>query len=123
MGVCIRRISAALLLLNATAAFGQQAKSSTGSVLIVQPGAPGQRSKTLSSTAAVASRRTPAEGDIGFMQGMIMHHSQAVEMTSLLRTRSSNKELLTLGERISISQTDEMEYMKQWLADRNAWKC
>jgi uncharacterized protein (DUF305 family) len=52
------------------------------------------------------------------MQGMIMHHSQAVEMTDLLRTRSSTKALQTLGKRISISQSDEIEYMKQWLRDR-----
>ncbi len=54
------------------------------------------------------------------MQGMIMHHSQAVEMTDLLRVRSHNKELLDLGKRISISQTDEMKFMKQWLKDRRA---
>jgi uncharacterized protein (DUF305 family) len=54
------------------------------------------------------------------MQGMIMHHSQAVEMTDLMKTRSRNKRLLALGERISISQTDEIQYMKQWLEDRGA---
>ncbi len=47
-----------------------------------------------------------------------MHHSQAVEMTELLRTRSHNKDLLSLAERISISQSDEIKYMKQWLEDR-----
>ena len=47
-----------------------------------------------------------------------MHHSQAVEMTGLLRTRSRNKDLQELGKRISISQTDEMNFMKQWLEDR-----
>lgn len=47
-----------------------------------------------------------------------MHHSQAVEMTELLRTRSHSKALQALGKRISISQTDEMKYMKQWLEDR-----
>ena len=47
-----------------------------------------------------------------------MHHSQAVEMTALLLTRTRNKELLALGKRISISQTDEMKFMKQWLEDR-----
>jgi uncharacterized protein (DUF305 family) len=52
------------------------------------------------------------------MQGMIHHHSQAVEMTDLLRTRSHNKKLQALGKRISISQTDEMQYMKKWLEDR-----
>jgi uncharacterized protein (DUF305 family) len=52
------------------------------------------------------------------MQGMIHHHSQAVEMTDLMKTRSQNKDLLALGQRISISQTDEIQYMQQWLADR-----
>jgi uncharacterized protein (DUF305 family) len=52
------------------------------------------------------------------MQGMIMHHSQAVEMTALMPTHTKNKELLSLGKRISISQTDEMKFMKQWLEDR-----
>jgi uncharacterized protein (DUF305 family) len=52
------------------------------------------------------------------MQGMIHHHSQAVEMTDLMPTRTHNKELLSLGKRISISQTDEMKYMKQWLEER-----
>jgi len=49
---------------------------------------------------------------------MIMHHSQAVEMTDLLRTRSHNKDLQALGKRISISQTDEMKFMQQWLEER-----
>jgi len=52
------------------------------------------------------------------MQGMIMHHSQAVEMTDLLRTRTRNKDLQALGKRISISQTDEIKFMKDWLVDR-----
>jgi uncharacterized protein (DUF305 family) len=52
------------------------------------------------------------------MQGMIMHHSQAVEMTALLRTRSRDKEVLEIGRRISVSQTDEITYMKQWLEAR-----
>jgi uncharacterized protein (DUF305 family) len=84
----------------------------------VQPGAPGQISKTLSPAAAGTPQRAPSEADISFMQGMIMHHSQAVEMTELLRTRTHNKDLQSLGQRISISQTDEIKYMKQWLADR-----
>ena len=85
---------------------------------IVQPGAPGQSSKILSPEAAVVPPGKPAAPDVSFMQGMIMHHSQAVEMTDLLRTRSRNKDLQALGKRISISQTDEIKYMQQWLEDR-----
>src|SRR6266436_4713396 len=112
--------SAALLFLSATTAPGQKAKPATGSAPIVKPGAPGRSSKTLSPATAAARPRTPAQADISFMQGMIMHHSQAVEMTELLRTRSKDTEVQALGKRISISQTDEMAYMKQWLTDRGA---
>jgi len=85
---------------------------------IVQPGAPGEPGKILSPASAVPRPRAPSEADVSFMQGMIMHHSQAVEMTDLLKTRSRNKAVRALAERISISQTDEIIYMKQWLTDR-----
>jgi uncharacterized protein (DUF305 family) len=118
MALCVRLTSAALLLLSVATAPGQQEKSAPGSAPIVQPGAPGQNSKILSPSAASAPPLAPSAADISFMQGMIMHHSQAVEMTDLLRTRSHNKDVQALGKRISISQTDEMKYMKQWLEDR-----
>lgn len=52
------------------------------------------------------------------MQGMIMHHSQAVEMTALIPSHSENKDLQTLGARISSSQSDEIKLMRRWLAAR-----
>jgi len=52
------------------------------------------------------------------MQGMIMHHAQAVEMTALIASHTGNKELRALGARISSSQTDEIKFMKRWLAAR-----
>lgn len=52
------------------------------------------------------------------MQGMIMHHAQAVEMTALMESRTENKELRLLGARISKSQSDEIEFMKRWLTTR-----
>ncbi len=52
------------------------------------------------------------------MQGMIMHHSQAVEMTALMASHTDNKELRSLGARISSSQSDEIRFMKRWLAAR-----
>lgn len=85
---------------------------------VVQPGAPGQSNKTVVSPSASASLHEPSEADTKFMQGMILHHSQAVEMVALLKTRGSSKEVQALGERIRISQTDEMKFMKQWLEDR-----
>ena len=52
------------------------------------------------------------------MQGMIMHHAQAVEMTALMESHTDNNELRLLGARISKSQSDEIEFMKRWLTVR-----
>lgn len=50
---------------------------------------------------------------------MIVHHSQAVEMVALLLKRGASKELQAFGKRISVSQADEIESMKQWLREHN----
>jgi uncharacterized protein (DUF305 family) len=85
--------------------------------VIVQPGAPGQPTKTLPpTTRAKLPPLTPA--DVQFMQGMIMHHAQAVEMTALIESHTANSDLKTLGARISHSQADEIAFMKRWLATR-----
>lgn len=96
------------------------AQQSTTPATVVEPGAPGQASKVLPDSATAFVIRGPSKDDISFMQGMIMHHSQAVEMTDLMTTRSRDPRLLALGKRISISQADEIDYMKQWLEDRGA---
>jgi uncharacterized protein (DUF305 family) len=105
-------LPAAFLFYSATASSGQETAP------IVRPGAPGASSTTLSAANVGSAPREAFEADTKFMQGMIMHHSQAVEMTDMMRTRTHNKELLALGKRISISQTDEMKFMKQWLEER-----
>jgi uncharacterized protein (DUF305 family) len=85
--------------------------------VVVQPGAPGQPSRTLPpSTRATLPQRSQA--DVEFMQGMIMHHSQAVEMTALISSHTENKDLRSLGARISSSQSDEIKFMQRWLAAR-----
>lgn len=87
---------------------------------IVQPGAPGAANKTLSQDAANAGEalKPPSKADVDFMQGMIMHHSQAVEMTEILKTRTKDPAIMEVGKKIDVSQTDEMRWMKQWLTDR-----
>ena len=52
------------------------------------------------------------------MQGMIMHHAQAVEMTALIKERTKNNAIRLIGDRISRSQADEMAFMKRWLESR-----
>lgn len=85
--------------------------------VIVQPGAPGQPTKVLpANTRAKLPPRS--NKDIEFMQGMIMHHAQAVEMTALIASHTENKEVWLLGERISKSQSDEIAFMRRWLVMR-----
>jgi uncharacterized protein (DUF305 family) len=92
-------------------------QSSPSAPVIVQPGAPGEPPKTLpASTKGALPPRCPA--DVDFMQGMIMHHQQAVEMTALIRSHTGNKELQSLGARISSSQSSEIKFMQRWLAVR-----
>ena len=86
--------------------------------VVVQPGAPGQPTRTLPpTTRGTLPPHSPA--DTKFMQDMIMHHAQAVEMTALIDSHTENQELRTLGARISRSQSDEIKFMKRWLAARN----
>ncbi len=92
-------------------------KNDATAPVVVQPGAPGAPTKVLpSSTKAVLPPKSPA--DVDFMQGMIMHHSQAVEMTAMIPSHTENKALRELGAKISSSQSDEIKLMKQWLAAR-----
>lgn len=92
-------------------------QSGSGTPVVVQPGAPGQPSKTLpATTKGTVPPRSRA--DVEFMQGMIMHHAQAVEMTALIASHTENKALHSLGARISSSQSDEIRFMQRWLAAR-----
>ncbi len=93
-----------------------QKKDSAGPV-VVQPGAPGAPTKALPPTTK-AVLPPPSPADVDFMQGMIMHHAQAVEMTAMIASHTQNRELHSLGARISSSQTDEIKFMKRWLAAR-----
>jgi uncharacterized protein (DUF305 family) len=93
----------------------QQADPATP--VVVQPGEPGQPTRTLPpSTRATLPTRSPT--DVQFMQGMIMHHAQAIEMTAQIESHTDDKDLRSLGARISSSQSDEIEFMKRWLAAR-----
>lgn len=85
----------------------------------VQPGAPGQPTRILSEEELardVSPRHTAA--DVAFMQGMIAHHAQALEMTALLPGRTEDRELGQLALRIEISQRDEIRLMQDWLRQR-----
>ena len=86
---------------------------------LLQPGAPGEATTTIS--AAEASDLSAVgfrEADVKFMQGMIGHHSQALEMVELLPSRTSREDMKLLAQRILVSQEDEIQMMQDWLRAR-----
>lgn len=115
-GLHIRKLlgcSAAVgVLLTAGAAAAQEAP-------IVQPGAPGQASRTLEGREAsrIADNRY-SDDDVKFMQDMILHHAQAVEMTALVAARTNTQAVRDVASRIDASQADEIEFMQTWLRER-----
>ena len=100
---------AVLLMGNGAGVFAQ--------AVVVQPGAPGMPTKRLpDSTRPVVPPVVVA--DVAFMQGMIMHHSQAVEMTAMIASHTENEGVRRLGAKISSSQSDEIGMMQRWLVAR-----
>ncbi len=52
-----------------------------------------------------------------FLQMMIPHHEQAIEMSDLALAISKNSEVLKLAEQIKAAQSAEIVSMKSWLQD------
>ena len=106
-----RALAGALLLGMATAA--------TAQAPIVQPGAPGESARELTAEEATDIAVTShSPDDVMFMQDMIPHHNQAVQMAELVEDRTNRPEVVDAAGRITLSQQDEMEFMDQWLSDR-----
>ena len=83
----------------------------------VQPGAPGQSTRVVAAEGTIAQPRH-SQADVRFMQGMIPHHAQALEMTALVPARTAREDLRLLARRIEISQKSEIALMERWLRDR-----
>jgi len=88
-------------------------------VVIIQPGAPGEPTKTLSADeAATIANTSHSIDDVRFMQDMIPHHQQAVEMAALVEDRTNSEAVVDIAGRIDASQADEISFMQDWLAAR-----
>ena len=108
-----RALGATLLLGTSSFAFAQEAQ-------IVLPGAPGQQSRVIGAEEALQLSDTSyAPGDVRFMQDMMVHHAQAVEMAGLVEGRTNNEDIVAIAGRIDASQADEIEFMRDWLVARN----
>ncbi|VVT05415.1 DUF305 domain-containing protein [Erythrobacter sp. EC-HK427] len=102
----------AMLLASTAPAFGQSAS-------LIQPGEPGAESRMLTAAEAVAiADSTFTAADVEFMQGMIVHHQQAVDMANLVEGRTENTAIRGIAGRILTSQEQEIGLMSDWLTQR-----
>jgi uncharacterized protein (DUF305 family) len=86
---------------------------------IVQPGAPGEPGRVISPEAAAdLSQLRYTAAEVQFVQRMLVHHAQALEMTALLPSRGAAEPTQLLAKRIELSQRDEIELMREWLGAR-----
>ena len=103
-----------VLLLGAANSFAND------SAPIVQPGPPGEEGQLLTAAQAVEITDTSySPDDVVFMQDMIVHHQQALDMALLVEARTNRTELGDIAGRIKASQSDEIAFMQGWLRDRD----
>ncbi|HWK88682.1 MAG TPA: DUF305 domain-containing protein [Longimicrobium sp.] len=100
---------AAAVLASCSAAAGTGAAPSPAA----EPGAP-----PAAEHAHAAAPPSSAHPDVRFMQGMIAHHGQALEMTALVAERTRRADIRLMAERIDVSQKDEIAWMQRWLQRR-----
>ena len=67
-----------------------------------------------------SSNKKYTGADIMFLQMMIPHHQQAIDMSNLALTRSKNSAILALAKKIIDAQSSEIVQMRAWLKDAGA---
>ena len=98
-----------------TVSIGLQAND----IPILQPGLPGEVGRLLTAEEAVdITDSSYSPDDVNFLLDMIPHHNQALEMAALAAQRTNRPEIGNIAGRIEASQSDEIEFMQGWLADR-----
>lgn len=124
--MCVRRsvlvaaaVSAVLALAACDAGDGDSRTKAQagGGPSVVAPGKPGEPARTLSAeeAAKAAGDDTPNSADYRYVQMMIQHHVQALELTELTPSRSGSSSVKRLAERISAGQKPEIGAMEGWL--------
>ncbi|MCK2241727.1 MULTISPECIES: DUF305 domain-containing protein [unclassified Crossiella] len=82
---------------------------------------PGPTAPPSSSNRVAASTTAGADfndADVMFLQMMIPHHGQAVEIARLAKTKATRKEIRDLAAAVEATQVSEAESMTAWL---RAW--
>ncbi|MGW6558243.1 DUF305 domain-containing protein [Streptomyces hydrogenans] len=91
------------------------AAAGTGGVVV--PGKPGEPARRVSpeEAASLLPDERPNGADFRYVQMMVVHHRQALTMTSLAPTRAGSSQVRKVAERISAAQQPEIGAMEGWL--------
>lgn len=86
---------------------------------VIAPGEPGESNRTLSPEEAQksATEEEPNAADFSYIEMMIVHHQQAIEMTELATKQADGKQVKGIAGRIAAAQGPEIKMMNTWLAD------
>lgn len=101
------------VLAGALAGCSDDEPKAAASATMIAPGRPGEPNRTI--TAGPTSPAPPSAADLGFVQRMVPHHQQALEMTALVPGRAAGTQVKALAERIQLSQRAEISAMQSWL--------
>jgi uncharacterized protein (DUF305 family) len=86
--------------------------------LVVASGIAGPNVEAQGSAARPRSGPAYTAADVQFMQGMIAHHSQALQMCGMAPTHDAGEKVSLFCKKVIISQRDEIQLMQTWLRDR-----
>ncbi|MFD6080324.1 DUF305 domain-containing protein [Streptomyces hydrogenans] len=91
------------------------AAAGTGGVVV--PGKPGEPARRVSpeEAASLLPDERPNGADFRYVQMMVVHHRQALTMTSLAPTRAGSSQVRKVAERIAAAQQPEIGAMEGWL--------
>lgn len=93
---------------------GPTADGATATTRVLQPGRPGDANAEVTGDVSVETPSASA-ADTTFMQEMIHHHAQALEMVDLVDGDLEDAEVQAIAARIRDAQGPEIELMAQWL--------
>ncbi|TDD40116.1 DUF305 domain-containing protein [Nonomuraea terrae] len=87
---------------------------------VIAPGRPGEQARTLSPNEAATAvpTQTANAADITYVQDMIVHHRQALDMALLAPNRAESAKLKSLADRIQAAQGPEIQFMTTWLREQ-----
>lgn len=85
---------------------------------VLQPGGPGEPNATADAGDVAGAEPDFSESDVAFVQMMIPHHAQAIEMAKLAGEHAVDRRVKVLAERIRAGQGPEIIAMAAWLDER-----